>query len=185
MDLHKLIDTFFLQLNYNDIEIYNEFSLQHELGIFIRNQLTEYKVQFERNVSYFGVGEKTTKKEIDIAIFNNDKTEIYSIELKYPRNGQYPEQLYSFTKDLVFAEELKRAGFTKAYVVSLVDDMNFCSGANINGVYGYYRNQQVLSGKIYRPTGKTRDTEFIEVDGSYQVMWLDCGERKYYILEAQ
>ncbi len=185
MDLHKLIDRFFRLINYTGIEIYNEFSLQHELGIFIRNQHPEYKVQFERNISYFNTSMKTIKKEIDIVIYNADKTEIYSIELKYPRNGQYPEQLYAFTKDLVFAEELKKVGFTKAYVVTLVDDMNFCSGVKSEGIYGYYRNSRLLSGRIFRPTGKTKDTEFIEVNGSYQIKWLDCGKRKYYILEAQ
>lgn len=34
-----------------NIDLYNEFSLQHELGIFLREALTPYKVQFERNVS--------------------------------------------------------------------------------------------------------------------------------------
>ncbi len=185
MDLYKLIDAFFLQLCNSDMEIYNEFSLQHELGIYLRIQLPEYKVQFERNISYFDISKKTIKKEIDITIFNNDKTEVYSIELKYPRNGQYPEQLFSFTKDLIFAEELKKAGFTRTYAVTLVDDIKFCGGTNINGIYGYYRNYQVLSGRIYRPTGKTKDTEFIEVTGSYHVNWVECGNRKYYILEAQ
>jgi hypothetical protein len=30
------------------VEIYNEFSFQHELGIFLRNCMTDKKVQFER-----------------------------------------------------------------------------------------------------------------------------------------
>ncbi len=28
------------------------------------------------------------------------------VELKFPRNGQHPEQMYSFCKDIVFAEQL-------------------------------------------------------------------------------
>ena len=182
----ELIKLFFTKIeSSSDIEVYNEFSLQHELGVFLRNQLPRYKVQFERNVSYFNINSSTIKKEMDIVVFDTDRTEIYAIELKYPRNGQYPEQLYSFTKDLVFAEELKREGFTKAYVVTLVSDMNFCRGANTKGIYGYYRNSQILSGRIFRPTGKTKDTEFINVSGTYQINWKDCVERKYYILEAQ
>ena len=37
------------------IEVYNEFSLQHELGIFLRNKLTNYKIQFERNTKFFDI----------------------------------------------------------------------------------------------------------------------------------
>jgi len=81
----------------NQIEIYNEFNLQHELGIHLRKSLEnnneQYKVQFELNVASFDSQKKSDyeKKEIDIIICNEDKTEKYAIELKYPHNGQYPE----------------------------------------------------------------------------------------------
>src|SRR5229473_5006125 len=94
-------------------EIYNEFSLQHEIGVFLRARLPEFVLRFERNVSYF-FEERSgfTKREIDISVFSADKTTLhYAIELKYPRNGQYPEQMFSFCKDIAFAEELKAAGF--------------------------------------------------------------------------
>ena len=32
---------------------------------------------------------------------------------------------------------------------------------------------------------KTKNTEFIEVTGSYLINWKNCVERKYYILEEQ
>ena len=100
LDLNRLIAKFFSYTEKESIEIYNEFSFQHELGIFLRKELDSYKIQFERNVSYFSIDSKTIKKEIDISIFNNDKTEKYAIELKHPLNGQYPEQMYSFVKDI-------------------------------------------------------------------------------------
>lgn len=89
-----------------DIDIYNEFSLQHELGIYLRSVLPQYKIQFEQNVSFFTNDIKIIKREIDISIFTQDKREKYAIELKCPLNGQYPEQMYSFTKDIKFMEEL-------------------------------------------------------------------------------
>lgn len=52
-----------------DVEVYNEFSLQHELGIFLRTKLTGYKVQFERNTKFFGIS-GTVKHEIDILVRN-------------------------------------------------------------------------------------------------------------------
>src|SRR3989338_2335071 len=94
------------------IEIYNEFSLQHELGIFLRTDLPQEKVQFERDVLFFFRPGEFIKKEIDISVFSPDKSKLhYAIELKFPRNGQYPEQMFSFCKDILFAEQLKRSGF--------------------------------------------------------------------------
>ena len=55
MDIKKIIKNFLKEelpqklemLNNKDPDIYNEFSLQHELGIYLREQLGEkYKVQF-------------------------------------------------------------------------------------------------------------------------------------------
>lgn len=97
----------------DNVEVYNEFSLQHELGIYLRNKLPDYKVQFERNAKYFDIHD-TIKHEIDIVVFND--REKYAIELKYPLNGQYPEQMYSFIKDIKFMEELKKAGFDSTFV---------------------------------------------------------------------
>lgn len=105
------------------VEVYNEFSLQHELGIFLRERLPNYKVQFERNTKFFGIS-GTLKHEIDIVIFND--MERYAIELKYPVNGQYPEQMYSFVKDIIFMEQLKNNGFDATYCLTMVKDKNWC-----------------------------------------------------------
>lgn len=98
LDLKGLVERFFLYTEIENIQIYNEFSFQHELGIFLREELKGYRTQFERNVSYFSIDNRTIKKEIDISIFNEDKSERYALELKHPLNGQYPEQMYSFVK---------------------------------------------------------------------------------------
>ena len=107
--MNNLFSQFADNVRLGKIEIYNEFSLQHELGIFLRNRLSRYKIQFERNVSYFGFNKNDyVKREIDISVCNPDKNLLYAaIELKYPRNGQYPEQMYSFCKDISFVEQLK------------------------------------------------------------------------------
>lgn len=100
--------------------------MQLELGIFLRTrgECSGYTIQFERNVSFFSIT-GTIKHEIDIVIFNLDKTEKFAIELKFPKNGQYPEQMYSFIKDIVFMEQLKKYGFTETYTLILVDDPLF------------------------------------------------------------
>lgn len=69
-------------------------------GFAYWNHLPDYKVS-SSVLQFFDIT-GTTKHEIDIVVYN-DK-EKYAIELKYPVNGQYPEQMYSFVKDVLFTE---------------------------------------------------------------------------------
>ena len=78
--IKKLLYEFMARVEREEIEVYNEFSLQHELGIFLREQLPGYKVQFERNTKFFGIS-GTIKHEIDVVVFNDVKR--YAVELKY------------------------------------------------------------------------------------------------------
>ena len=166
-------------------EIHNEFSLQHELGISLRDKLPDRKVQFERNVSFFFPSNaEFTKREIDISIFSPDKNELsYAIELKYPRNGQYPEQMFSFCKDVAFAEELSAAGFCITGVVIFADDRLFYSGPN-DGIYSFFRSGRPLQGRIQKPTG-SKDAETL-VRGSYVVQWKPIVDSlKYAVIEVK
>lgn len=49
----KIVEQLIACLKSGHIEIYNEFSLQHEIGILMRQAYPERIVQFERNVSFF------------------------------------------------------------------------------------------------------------------------------------
>jgi len=184
IDLKELIEQFFFTVENSGIEIYNEFSLQHELGIFLRNKLPGYKIQFERNVSFFAYDIDTIKKEIDISIFNDDKTEIYAIELKHPLNGQHPEQMYSFVKDIKFLEELKERGFSRTAAVSLVSDKPFYEGRNNPGIYKYFRDECAIYGQIFKPTGLLKDRDFIFINGRYEFSWDQLfNTSRYYVIE--
>jgi hypothetical protein len=46
---------FFSRVAAGELEIYNEFSLQHEFGIFLRSVLLGYRVEFERPVGFYGL----------------------------------------------------------------------------------------------------------------------------------
>lgn len=176
MDLKILINEFMNLVATGEVEVYNEFSLQHELGIFLRAKLTSYKVQFERNTKFFGIT-GTIKHEIDIVIYNDN--EKYAIELKYPLNDQYPEQMFSFVKDIKFMEELKEAGFSSTYCLTLVQDKNFYSGQKQDGIYAYFRGQDLVHGEINKPTGKK--DESVYVNGYYIINWNSCNATKYYL----
>lgn len=183
-ELALLIKRFIESVETNDIDIYNEFSLQHELGIFLRAELPGFVIQFERNVETFAPSKTNfTKRELDIAVFSKDKTELkYAIELKYPRNGQYPEQMYSFCKDIAFAEELKSAGFSRTALLILVDDYLFYSGSG-DGIYGYFRSSKPITGDINKPTGN--DKQHIKIKGNHVVSWSAMSKnRRYAFIEV-
>lgn len=175
--LEGLLQDFMSLVEEKKIEIYNEFSLQHELGIFLRENLKEYKVEFERNVKFFGL-QGTTKHEIDIVIYN--KKEKYAIELKHPLNGQHPEQMFSFIKDICFMEELEKLGFNKTYCLTVVTDKNFYSGEKKDGIYSFFRGGKIIKGKICKPTGKK--DELLEVKNEYAIKW-QGKDIKYYIIQ--
>lgn len=184
LELKSIIEEFFMFVRVENIEIYNEFSMQHELGIYLRSLLPGFKIQFERNVSFFTHDNRTVKKEIDISIFTEDKREKYAIELKCPLNGQHPEQMYSFTKDIKFMEELKERGFNKTACAVLVFDKPFYEGKLNTGIYRYFREEHAVYGKIYKPTGQSKNNEFISLSGKHDFKWQDLNEHsKYYVIE--
>jgi hypothetical protein len=180
-ELAALVERFVNSIDSNDIEIYNEFSLQHELGIFLRTALPGYVVQFERNVDFFASSKAGfTKCELDIAVFTKDQSELkYAIELKYPRNGQHPEQMFSFCKDIAFSEELKAAGFTRTALLIFADDPLFYSGAG-EGIYGHFRTGRPLTGRIDKPTGS--GDQHVTIRGSYRVTWTAVSAKTRYAL---
>lgn len=179
----EIVRNFIQDVKCGQIEIYNEFSLQHEMGILLRSQYPNQKVQFERNVSFFFSTGKFIKREIDLVVFFPDKTTLsYAIEMKYPRNGQYPEQMFSFCKDILFVEQLKKSGFKHTFLIIFVDDPLFYSG-NGDGIYGYFRQKKKLSGSVQKPTGGKDET--IQLSGCYEVQWIPVsGDLKYTLIEA-
>lgn len=197
--------------------IYNEFSLQHELGIYLRNNLNlnsknQYKVLFEKNIKSFFENQDTyenfinklpekkfIKKEIDIVIVdekeNEKENKKYAIELKFPLNGQYPEQMFQFIKDIKFMEQAKLSGkFEKTYCFVLVNNKNFYEEIR------YCKNYDESNYRFFRPKSK-KETQLkpikgritnhvkhekvsendcrIDIDGSYNITWKQKTKEKY------
>ena len=159
------------------VEIYNEFSLQHELGIYLRTKYPDKTVRFEKNVT--GLFRKNSifiKKEIDIIVCakNSPQYEL-ALELKFPTNGQYPEQIFQFCKDIKFAEQLVNSGFRQAAAVFFAQDKLFYSGGKKDGIYAYFRGTTPISGSIQKPTGNVGME--ITLSGSYSICWNAIFER--------
>lgn len=182
--IYNLLKQFMSSFQFMEIEVYNEFSLQHELGLYLRNNLPKkYKVQFERNVSYFNlVKSEFTKKEIDIVVYSLDKSEKYAIELKAPRNGEVPEQMFSMVKDIKFLEQLRESGFDGCYQLTHVENHLFATGPNMvnKGIYEYFRNGKTIHGFIEKPTGS--DKGQIQIKGEYQIDWDEMDNHEWYFV---
>ncbi len=158
------IDEFLASVASRDTEIYNEASVQYELAIVLRQRVgTAAKVQLERNVSFFGLDKAALlKREMDIVVFTPDDRCRHCIEIKYPTNGQHPEQMFAALKDVRFLEQLVEAGFGTCHFLMLAEDPGFWDGHGSQGVYAYFRcGVPVAAGeRIVKPTGR-RDQELI------------------------
>lgn len=183
MKLNCEITEFVQSVGCGNVSIYNEFSLQHELGIFLRTQLVGCRVEFERNVSHFKLTKSNfEKKEIDIAVTSSSGEKLSAIELKYPRNGQVPESMFGFCKDIVFLEQLVSSGFQSAYFLAVADDRLFYSGDS-SGIYGLFRSGKPITGTITKPTGAKDST--ITITGTYTATWSPIsGNRKYCLVQV-
>jgi len=208
-NIREKLEEFIGLLKSGKIEVYNEFSFQHELGYFLRNQLKQhpgdFKIQFERNFkeilevsddeidARFGT-KKVRKKEIDISIFQGP-VKLASIELKFPRNGQVPESMYSFVKDVKFLEGLTSSKnkksinmFSKGFFICLVDDSLFYQGGSKkDGIYEYFRREEKeirICKETKKPTGKNKDIEeyTIRLNKEYVGEWLPIKDEMHYLL---
>jgi hypothetical protein len=205
--IQKFIDESLAELIDKDF-IYNEFSLQHELGIYLREKLgKEYQIRFERNVIDEKWGENEDekyweKKEMDIFI-EKDSGNKYAIELKFPQNGQYPEQMYSFIKDIKFMEQVREKANARTFVLTLVDDKNFYQETgrekkekdNEKLIYWYFRQKkegdkpirQIEKNVVIpKPTG-IKEKE-ISLANEYSIKWetipdYESTSYRYYFFE--
>ena len=186
--------------NIDDGDIYNEFSLQHELGIFLRDKLKDkgFKVQFERNTKWFN-DKECVKSEMDIVIFDgrDKKTKRYAIELKFPTNGAAPRRMYQFVEDIKFMEQVKHElNFTQTYCLTLVSDL--ADGDDFwkekkkkEGIYQYFRGNAPtpIKGTIKNPIKvkegtKSKISPYFEIIKERKIKWVQIKDTSfhYYLL---
>lgn len=189
-------------------KIYNEFSLQHELGKYLEKE--NFEVFYEKNVYTILEKEdakKCVKKEIDIIAIKNNK--IYAIELKFPiKNGQFPEQMFQFIKDISFMEQLKSNWRNRkenlrnyktinCYCLTIVCNHNYYRDdveTEIGKNYEFFRGNKLseITGKITNHIkkknnkGKLLEPEILTLEYHYPVKWLPVSENhfmRYYCIK--
>ena len=185
IDFKRHLQSFFSGVAKSEAEIYNEFSFQHEFGIYLRATLdSTFKVQFERSISFFGLLRSGfVKKEIDIAVFTPNLSKKYAFELKFPRSGQHPERMFKACQDICFLEQLHRSGFARCYFLMAAEDPLFYESGGKTGIYKYFRAGVPIHGHIQKPTGAKDDA--VVISGSYPVIWNTVDkDLKYAVVEV-
>lgn len=185
MELLTALKEFCDEISKGEIEVYNEASIQCELLCYLRSRLgNKYNIQLEINIEDFGLNKKDfLKKEMDVILFTPDKREKHCIELKFPRHGQYPEQMFSACRDVNFIEQLIKLGFNSSYFMMFTDDPLFYRNRRKSGIYKIFRDEKLIRGKIEKPTGKK--DEVLYLDGEYKIEWQTLrNDFKYFIIEV-
>lgn len=180
--LEQSVVAFFASAAAPDDVLYNEASLQHELALFLRSRIpTTWRLYFERPVSAFRPQHaRLTKKEIDIAIVDTQSGRVVALELKCPRQGQHPEQMFKACQDLEFLEQLVRAGFAGGIFVMHVRDPLFYERGSLKGIYAHFRSGAPICGTIQKPTG-AQDAS-VTLTGSYAPKWtVSHGDHRYWV----
>lgn len=181
--------------------ISNEAALQFELAYCLRKMMgqnSEYTLFFEKNAYQLcnetkGVLRKT---EIDISIIQKKITNdieiddrMCAIELKFPRNKRYPEEMFMFVEDVKFLEQLIcKCKFREAYSIVLVDDLLFTDKSESKrilrkGIYAPFRNHEKFE-QEYEPPTKSKSKGTIKLSRSYEITWESLGNNLWYYILA-
>ena len=179
-----ILEDFVSQIAKGKTEIYNEASIQYELAIFLREVIPNYKIQLERNVSYFELNKKHfLKREIDIVLFNTTKTRKFAIEIKYPLS-EVPIQMYKFCEDIKFLEQLKESGFTDNFFLAITPQSQFWNGrSKKDTIYEKFRKEKELYGTIKNQIGDSK--EEVTLKGRHKINWLTINDStRYFVMRV-
>jgi hypothetical protein len=169
------IELFLRKAMTEELEFFNEKTLQMELAIYLLRTWPKSRIQLERPATGFGKLPPGTKKEIDICILDNTCNPFAAIEVKYPNNGRVPESMFDYCQDILFAERLVALGFHEAYAFMLTKDMSFRKGKKQDGIYQFFRGTIPISGVIKKPTKSQKKVAVtsVTIGGSYPLCWRD------------
>ncbi|GMO39806.1 MAG: hypothetical protein Pg6C_00460 [Treponemataceae bacterium] len=183
MDLVK-IDGLLKSIKFDDFCI--EATFQFKLLMQLAKVFDECSVFPEKNIEYYRLNVRNfSKKEVDIIIEQSNDSNI-AIELKMPMNGQVPEKMYKFIEDIKFLEELKATGiFGKCYLIVVTNDAKFWQGNKKEGIYSFFRNRQILRGKILKPTGNRKKENYHQISNEYQINWNSMNNNfRYFVVNV-
>lgn len=167
--MKDILHRFFAQENIQCGQIYNERSLQLELGFFLRSHNCG-QIEFERSFEVSTIDGATRKSKRNLDILINDGHHTTAVELKVPLAGRVPETMYDFCADISFIEAILRAGKAQSgYCIMVTSDPLYWRKSGSTGsIYDYFRSSGIsLTGCINKPTG-SKDTSVV-LTGRYDL----------------
>ncbi len=184
----QIITDFFNHVNPENL--YNEASIQFELGWYLRKEYPNFKIQLERNVSHLRLknpdNEKFIKSEIDILIYESQMPTAV-IEIKAPINQRQvrPVTVFDWIKDIRFLEQLKENGIV-GYSIFITDNKGyFESNLETKKLLTDFR-AKIICGTYEKHIRTKRKNETILLNNEYSFNWNNINDKlSYFIIELK
>ncbi|HRY98151.1 MAG TPA: hypothetical protein P5550_03750 [Bacteroidales bacterium] len=211
MDLLQHLHSFFEYLSSNEIDLYNEPGLQHELAIYLRENLhpDEIRLEYpkdlilslpEGNPTSEHILARICKEAADI--FLRIGAERYVIELKLPRrsNDGIPKQKVKAVQDAAFLQQLfdyqtSEKPIAACFAIFLSADDRFWRQypTSASVVHQYFSSKWVrfepLNQSVAQRFGNDHKLAEVPITRMYRTPWKDIcirGEKfRYYIIHIQ
>lgn len=169
------LKTFFEIYKQEDIiELYNEFSVYFRLGNHLENLFNvDYKIQFGREVDFFGIPRETMVKPVlDIVVFDDDMTIQHAIEVVYIKDEPRLEKMFEICTGLRFMEQMMEHGWRESYVLLIAD----IPKQDNDEPHYIFHGETILEGTMQHPSGEA----VIELMGSYTIEWIAVDDEMHY-----
>jgi hypothetical protein len=169
------LESFFEMYKREDIiELYNEPSVYFRLGNHLENLFNvDYKIQFWRELKFFGIEDTLVKPFIDIAIFDDDMDTFHAVEVVYIKDEPQVEKMFEICRDLRFMEQMVKRGWQECYVLLVAD----IPKQQNDQLHYLFRGETILEGMMQKP----QETQtVIQLDGSYTIEWIEVDDHMHY-----
>ena len=193
MDFSSVIKRFFEFAKRNDLEIYNEFSLQFELSFYLREIFgKDFKIQLERNISFLGLQSDLIKKEIDILVYKDigSLRDVIIVELKaiIDQSRARPITVFNWITDLKFLEQLKSAGVGSCYSLFVTDNERLVSNSTNSNIklrlLPDFRKRKI-HGTYSTHSKPNKKNKTISLDSEYTFQWKEfVNGQKYFLVDV-
>ncbi len=174
------IQNFFNQIKPGDL--YNEASVQYELGCYLRGALSNSKIHFERNISYLNIKKGCLpKSEMDLLVEQN--SQFWVIEIKAPLNQAKarPVTVFEWIEDLKFLEKLKSKGYS-GFSIFITDQQGYKLGSKKTGKLLTDIRAGVIHGTYKRKSTSTVPKDKISLSQTYNINWFKTSSGFDYLV---
>ena len=179
-DIHK----FFELIDKGEIEVYNEASVQFELGWYLKKKFPSAKISLERNISHLKFNKSEFEKSETDILFTDTLNHSHSIiELKAPINQDQvrPVTVFEWIKDLKFLEQLTKKGIS-CYSIFITDNKGYLDSNRKTGrLLKDFRNKNI-SGEYQKHLKSSEKNEIIFINNTYQFEWKAIGKGLFYFI---